>query len=313
MDDFLFAALQVRNAIVREYLDSHPQVKEQDITACAGSAMVFKTLDHVFQAIGAKKLLQQTTDSVPQDELEQNILEDENARCMKSLQSVQNSARLIQFMLKTIMIPFGQPERDQNLAFLKDREKNCVSNAVEQCDYRRKLVSLLDHVKPTASIIQTLVTQYLQSIVAQIKCQHALYKRELELGETFHFYVRQVLKTNLSTLPPEAVNKTAKTLQDMHEVLEKNTQSEESASGTGEKIPFFKLVKKFETQIQNQREKVEALEKVITFIEDVVEQMKSTTVGQKIESTPLMPEAPSPAPKAKTFNRMVFSKPDRSR
>ncbi|RJP29276.1 MAG: hypothetical protein C4527_11425 [Candidatus Omnitrophota bacterium] len=294
MMDYSKAADEFKDVLIEEYLKKHPGISRSEImTRTINGRVIIDTINNVFKHAAGRKTFQDTKE---QNKIK-DLLASGDQRLNASVLSINTCRNYVQWLYRSLTKVFGEKERDAELVSLKRKEDACGKLALTAHEAKQKLVAMMNEkVKAASSLARTLMQETLHAVAELLKCQASIYKREVELGSQVSKFMRDFIESSISIakalVKPSTINAMAKAYQ-----ILKNETLDISKIDSADNIKKLKLaVGELEEQLEKRREDLEAIKKMIDFVEDV---LAAAGELQKMEKPP--------EPEKVSARRMAFT------
>ena len=269
LDDYSSVAEQFKESLIQEFLKKNPHVKKDEIvTRTINGRIVIDTIDNVFKHAAGQRKVQETVDRKRINEL----LEKGEKRLTSSLESLQSSRQYAQWLYRSRFADFSEKEKDHTLQFLAQKEDACGKSAIAADLSKQKLLEVINQqARSTSSLVRTLLQETLQAVLDLLKCQAAIFKREVELGDQVSRFMKEFIQSTVSVaqalVKPTTVNAMARAYQ-----ILKNETIDATAITKAENIKKLKqAVDELELNLKQRRDMINSIQQLIHFIEDVLE------------------------------------------
>lgn len=301
----------LQEQLVTEYVKNHPTVKRDEvIKKCVNGQVVLDSIQNAFRESQVKKNIQDAqrdSNKKYMEFLEEYILIDENDRYTNCLASVKYSQKIIDLLFLTNNKEFKLQDKQENLLFLKRKERQCARDVVDIIKYKKELVQQMNSTSTKRSAVTVLVHQYMQSLLSQLKCQLAIYNRETDLGGNFSGYVRKLSNLYLSMGGNFIPDSSTAMIQKVISIIERGNQNKLDIN----KIPKGTLNQKleeYEINLKQNRERLETFKKIVEVIEPLVERLCQIAEQQNDSSSPNENKSSTETNKRMAFTTKLFSK-----
>ncbi|RJP34542.1 MAG: hypothetical protein C4527_02025 [Candidatus Omnitrophota bacterium] len=298
LDDYSSVAEQFKESLIQEFLKKNPKVKKEEIvTRTVNGRIVIDTIDHVFKHAAGQRKVQETVDRKKINEL----LEKGEKRLASSLESLQSSRQYAQWLYRSRFADFSEKEKDQTLLFLAQKEDACGKCAIVADSSKQKLLEVINQqARSTSSLVRTLLQETLQSVLDLLKCQGAIFKREVELGDQVSVCMRDFIQSTVSVaqalVKPTTVNAMARAYQ-----ILKNETIDATAITKAENIKKLKqAVDELESNLKQRRDMINSIQQLVHFVESVLEAAGQLEPKEK-------PSEPALDSKSAPTRRMAFT------
>ncbi len=279
MDDYSQAAEEFKESLIREYLRKNPNVKRHEIiTRTVNGRIVIDTVDKVFKRAAEKRKVEQTVDHQKLKEL----MDRGDNRVAACLESINTSRKYGQWLYRSKFTNFGEEERNRLNEFLTKKEEEAANCALKANESKKKLIKILRvKLKATSSLVRTVLQETLEAVSDLLKCQTSVFLREVNLGDnvshSMQDFIRSCATAAQALVKPSTINAMARA----YSILE---NQEIDASKITEVSSLKKLkvaVDDLESQLQNRKEQIQAIQQLLQFVENVLEAAKSMPTIKK--------------------------------
>ncbi len=311
-DAFDTAKEEIRKALVSEYLKQNPGVQEQEvIMACKDGKLIFSDVATILAEMKIKKEFSQSLEGARN--LFSNLTVHENQRWKECCNSVSYSQLMLDCLVSSpfnYFDPYGwKCERE----YLEKQQRYSAKATVKLTEYKEEITDL----KERDGTIRTpegrsLVVDYLNWVILQLKSLHLIYKKEVELGDIFADCASNYVRVTFE----EVQTKTVAFKIDMDQVnqfyglLKGSPNATVGLEGVVEltasvlnrtKIALNQAVDEMKTRIEKRREQFEEIWAMISSMQHVVVQMK--TLHQQIADS--VSSGREPEKEEKSVQRMI--------
>ncbi|MFB3787937.1 MAG: hypothetical protein ACE15F_16380 [bacterium] len=296
----------LQKTLFSEYVRKHPDVDQDQLAArYVNGRIAIDTIANIFQDAQVRRKfveVQKSQKKVFAQHLEEFLCVDENERHAACLKSVKHSSRIIDYLFQSRYAGFDLIKKTEHLTYLRKKERICVTNAKDIIESKRKLANLVECQDRKTSLIQTLIGEYLEASLNQLKSQVSVLEREIDLGNQYSNYVKKFLQDNMENLSHHLEPKYVKAIAKIHAIL---AQKEIDILNIAKITPgqLNETLNQFTSQLDDKFEKLDALKNVITIVESVVEKIR-----QKQAAVPEDRSSKEDAPESgERGRRMVFA------
>ncbi len=264
----------LRDALIGDFLTHNPGVsRSQVVTRTVNGRAVCDTIENVArETAGQLKLRKDEDDSKL---IAKQLQLSTNERHQAALQSISNSKMLVEFLFASRFCKFGPKDKKENLDFLKRYRRLLIDRSYAVHQIRNDLLAQIhENLKPFEISIRPHMIRYFHALLDQLKCQAAIYKRELKLGEQFREFAGGFIAVHLerarTVLDPAALKTVIKACR----LIKKNDGEVPELTGDDRS--------KLETELEimseflkKRRRQFNAIRKVIIYLEKFIDKMGS--------------------------------------
>lgn len=274
MDDYSYAAQQMKEAIISDYLKKHPGVQRHEVlTKLVNGRYVVGTIEDVFKEMQGRRKGQIA--QLNRRELLSELSRGGDERYKDSLESIKNSERYIEWLSVSKFTGFSEQDKKEHTEFLHRQGSVCSKCALDLHDARAKFQETIQaEAKLSRSSINTLVLEYLQAVYGQLKAVRSIFKREVELGDwfanaTMGFFTTQF--SGIHTKPnPAAVRAIARAFA----ILRENHIAVPEIQSQQDVKTFDQSMIQLKEQLEKRRKQFEELNGILNFLEAVIEELR---------------------------------------
>ncbi len=290
------AAERMKEMLIREYVKSHPGVSEsQVVVRSVNGKAVCDTIGNLLSnCSGTKSTIQRELDH---EALQAHLDSSEDQRYQSCLASIQSSQKLIDYLLTSPYTQFGEVEKKNNLDYL-DRLQKISASRTQTVHYIKKafMQMMEGTTNPTPVRVKSEITKYFKAVLDQLKAQGGIYKREFKLGNGFCSCVLKQMKTMLPQVKSQLDAATKRNVKGAY-LLVKSEESKEAELNTENYKALKGTVDNLQVHLGKRQTQFTAIEKVVAFLEELVQQLEKAKVEQK----------PKEEPKPKKGRGMAFA------
>lgn len=277
MDDYSYAAEQVKEGIISHYLKENPGVQRHEvITKTVNGKIVVSTIQETFDAMEGRNKspdLQQLRNQKILNELARGGDE----RYAECLQSIANSNKYIDWLSLSKFSGFSQQDKADQTEYLNRHAAICSERALDLLKAKQNFVKTLkNEIKPSASAINTNLLEYLEAVSGQLKAQRSIFKREVDLGDRFSSAVMQFFSTQFSGIrarpDPAAVRAIARSIS----ILRDNQIQMPEIENKKDMKAFDGALKQLQDKLGKRREQFDGLQKLLDYLEKSIEEIKAS-------------------------------------
>lgn len=295
MDDYSYAAEQMKEIIINDYLRKHPDVKRHEIvTKTVNGRVIVETITSTFNKLSEKN--KEKSLSPKEKKLLSHLAQGGDVRYASTLDSAGSCRQYVDWLLAATFAAFTENDHVSNMEFLEKREIEAGKRAQELLYVRKKFTDQMSATtKPSRSLIQTLMMEYIASVMRQLKVQSQCFGKEIELGKLFNAHVKTFLRDNfdrLSSVPEKVIATIGKAFK----ILQKGSPQSINVTGKEDHKKVQELLDKQHQELSVRRQEYEMIKQLIAFLENMLNQMNE-------------PEEEAPPPKKEqsgSTRRMAF-------
>ncbi len=290
--DFQEASEQFKDEIITQFLKANPGVKRSEVTLrYVNGKVVCEHISNTFADLSKRKIR-----SKEEQQLLNELASGGDKRYSICLESISSSRQFSDWLVDSPGIAYDEMDRGETNRFLERREQLSANYALELNGFKKKIAKLMESEEETPEEqVKLLMTEYFQSSHAQLKCQKSVMEKECELGDMFTDYSEEFIKEHYLELKPKAGPKTVDAIKQAYNILRSSIIDMEEVDAK-EKITSKAQLKKLagglnklNNQLNTKRQQLEAIQKMIAFLEELVATMKQE-----------QHKKPPPKPKAKS-------------
>lgn len=270
--------------------------REDILVQTIGGRLVIRSIKKAFAAI--PRNVQQKQSASPQlQKFLDEIVHSGNERLLICLESLQNCKAYSAWIVQPRFLNSGETAMRKSFIHLEELERKSHQAACDIQNLKDKFSETINGgIKPSPSLIQTWVQEYMQSMLAQIKCQRSIFQNELNLGNQFESCVKRFMSECIPSQSgkpdPEFIKILAKAI-----IILKNSGIETPEVGDGSDVKAMdRALSAFRDRLRTRWRTLEELNQLISHIEAFIEQMQAASTSPQ----PELKEVP------KSPQRMVF-------
>ncbi|HQH71113.1 MAG TPA: hypothetical protein PK360_03435 [bacterium] len=284
----------LQKTLFSEYVRKHPGTEQDQLAArYVNGRIAVDTIANIFQDAQVRRKfveIQKSQKKIYTRHLEEFLCVDENERHSVCLKSIKHTNRIIDYLFQSRCAGFDLIKKTEHLAYLRKKERICAANAKDIIESKRKLANLVECQERKTPLIQTLIGEYLEASLNQLKSQVSILEREIELGNQYSNYVKKFLQDNMENLSNHLDPKYIKVIAKIHAIL---AQKEIDILNIAKITPgqLNETLNRYSNQLDDKFEQLDALKNVITIVESVVEKIQQKQAafldgGTRKDSTP---------------------------
>lgn len=295
MQEYAHAAEEMKESIIDAYLRKHPDVlREQVVTKMINGRIVVDQIGNVLNTSGKAQITE--IHSKNEKKLIAELRKGGDERLAVCVRSIENSKQYIDWLFNSKFTGFAETDKNDNILFLDKRQQICEDKALDLYNVKIKFSDLMNNpVKPSPSMIKTLTAEYLQAVLGQLKSQHGTYKKEVTLGDHFSDSMKDFLKKEFGQVKEMATPSTLKACQKAFLILQKEHINITDIASKGKLNELSGSLDRLGDQLQQRKHELEVIHKMVTSLEQLIEQIESKIEAREEKST------------APTGPRMVFT------
>ncbi|MDP8245802.1 MAG: hypothetical protein P9L94_17095 [Candidatus Hinthialibacter antarcticus] len=274
MDDYSFAAEQMKEIIINDYLRKNPDVKRHEIvTKSVNGRIIVETITNTFNKLSERQK-QKGGVSDKEKKLLEHLSQGGDVRYAASLDSLGATRKYAEWLCESSFTPYTEKEHGETTDFLDKREVDAGRRAQELLYVRKKFTDQMSSTsKPSRSLIQTLMMEYIAAVMRQLKVQAQLYGKEIELGDMFSTNVMKFLRDNFDKLGG-APEKVIATIGKAFKILQKGIPQAINVTGNEDHKKIQVLVDRQSQELNVQRQEYQMILQLIAYLEKLLDQMK---------------------------------------
>jgi len=307
-DPYDLAQKHLKETLKTQYAENHPETPKEQVGTTEGTGKeVFTYLGEAFGNI--KKQDRAPGELDDHGELDRILVLNSDQRYQACLASLNTSKRIIHDLFKSQYSEFAAADRDRHLAQLRKEDNRCEKSTLLQHRTQNNFLKMMDRTKrATRKSGYVFASIYFQSVLEQLKAQHAVYKHEGELEEQFRLYAKKLIRSQFKKLRGAADVETLETLAETYSVLKNERQySAESVRDLNYQALEHAL-SEMEHRLEKQRKELGVLEAAIAIVEQMVGSLENVAEAQP-EPAEIQDETPIEETETKESKRMArFSK-----
>ena len=286
MQEYAHAAEEMKESIIDAYLRKHPGVmREHMVTKMVNGRPVVDQIHNVLQSAGSKVHVTEIH-SKSDKKLIEELRKGGDERLAVCVRSIENSKQYIDWLFLSKFTGFTETDKNDNLLFLVKRQQICEDKALDLYTVKIKMAELMSNpVKPSPSMIKTLTAEYLQSVLGQLKSQHGTYKKEVTLGDRFSDSMKDFLKKEFGQVKEMATPSTMKACQKAFMILQKESINITDITSKGKLNELSGSLDRLGDQLQQRKHELEVIHKMVTSLEQLLEQIESKVEAREEKST----------------------------
>ncbi len=274
MNDYSAAAQEMKESIIDEYLKTHPGTKREEIiTRTVNGRVIVDTINNAFKFNASK----QTENRIKDQKLLKKLIRQGEEQLIACLHSVKSSKKYVDWLFTSRNTGFSQQDKEENFDYLEKKETAAGNKSIEVHNAKVKLSQMLaDKVKTESSLARTLVQEYIQVVVDQLKVQQSIFGREVDLAEHFSTYAKEFIESCFSVVQSRLKPSTLNALGKAYHILKNEKIDQPNITSPENHKKFKESMDTFEEKLNERRGQLAAIQQLVNFLEEVIASMKST-------------------------------------
>lgn len=290
MSEYTYAAEQMKESIIEDYLQKHPDIRRSEIvTKFVNGRVVVGTMTEILHNVAGRKSVQDASTGKNKKLLDE-LAKGGDVRYAECVKSIESSNTYLEWLSMSRYTGFTEDEYEENIVSLARLQPICNDRAVDLHESKMKFAEAMQTAaKPTRSLIQTLMAEYLQAFSGQVKAQRSIFKREVDLGDRFSTCTGNFIQDNFSGIRsnpnPAAVKAVAKAINILknQNIDIGQIQNEKDIKKLNKALEFLGI------RLNARREELANLQKLINFIDALVNEIMPA--AQKADDASMGEEA----------------------
>ena len=276
MTQYAHVAEQIKESLIEEYLRKNPGVSRSEVTTMISNGnIVVGSIKDVLQKVTERVPHQQVL-SGPSEALLKKLAEGSDIRYAKSLQSIDTSKSYIQWLAGYRFAGFSKKEQQENLQFLDQQTTTSGLKAVDFYEVRLKLVKAMkEALKPTRSLIQTMMLEYFDALREQLKSQRVIYKREVDLGGRFCSCSTAVIHDNFMLIRSGKNPAAMRAIEKAVQILKENAVPLPQITKDSDVKLLTNSIGALEEKLEGRRMELEELNNLTAFLNEIITGLKN--------------------------------------
>ena len=264
-------AEQVKESLIEEYLRKNPGVSRAEITTMvANGNLVVGSIKDVLQKISDRANHQKAI-SGPSDALLKKLAEGSDVRYAKCLKSIMTSKSYIQWLAGYRYSGFSDKEQKENVQFLEQQSAIGGQKAAGFYEVRLKLTKTMkEALKPTRSLIQTLMLEYFEALREQLKSQRVIYRREVDLGGRFCTCSTAMIRDNFMLIRSAKNPAAMRAIEKVVQILKENAVPLPQITKESDIKLLTNSLGELETKLEERRIEFEELNQLVAFLDNII-------------------------------------------
>jgi hypothetical protein len=274
MDDYAQAAEEFKEEIITQFLKDNPGVRRTEIAVkYVNGKMICEQIKDVFRDISLRKPVR----SPSEKRLLKELARGGDLRFTASLESINSSRLYVDWLHTAPYTSFGDMEKSETMHFLQRKEEQCNTYVLDLIEAKKKLSKMMKlDVKPSESATKTVMTEYFQTSLVQMKCQHSVYSKEVDLGDSFANNAQKFIRENFGDIKARAKISTITAIKKAYNIL-RSTRINMPDITSNEKLKLVgDALDELKEQLDKKRKELQAIFKMIEFLQGIVDTLETS-------------------------------------
>ena len=299
---------EIRKALVQEYLKKHPNVREQDVLlACEKGELIIIDMASVLADMQMRRRFSHNLEKAHNLFAELSVHQDE--RWQDCVKSTQHSRQIVDCLHSSTFNYFDQIAWSDQHNFLKRQEGICARKTVQIHEINKHMAQIqTQEATARTSKARTVIIEYFHLVIAQLKSLHAVFSREVDLGEIFYGQANKYIQCQFTRIQPQSTTIHCGEIAKIHAALKGDKKV------TPDKVLEFnesmlletknaleKSVDQLKTNLEARRVQFQEIWATVAAIQDLVQNLEEI---QKLEAAGNQPSPEAP-PTAEPENPMM--------
>ncbi len=176
---------QITNILIQEYCKQNPGVRENEvIVKCQDGVLIFSDMASVLAEMKIRKDFQKALENA--GKMYSTLAAHENQRWNDCIESTEHSKMMVDCLHSSPFHHYSPLEWQEMHNYFNNQEQICAKATVRLEECKRKLAELKKQgVKIQSSRGRTVIIEYLNWVIDQLKVVHRVFKKEVEIGDVF--------------------------------------------------------------------------------------------------------------------------------
>lgn len=269
MDDYAQAAEEFKEEIIGQFLKDNPGTRRAEVTVkYVNGRMICEQIKDVFRDISLNKPVR----SPSEKRLLKELARGGDLRYTASLESISSSRQYVDWLHNAPYTSFGDMERSETMHFLQRKEEQSSTYVLDLVEAKKKLAKMMKlDVKPSESATKTVMTEYFQTSLVQMKCQHSVYSKEVDLGDSFASNAQKFIRESFGDIKARAKISTITAIKKAYNIL-RSTRINMPDITSNEKLKIVgDALDELKDQLDKKRKELQAIFKMIEFLQGIVD------------------------------------------
>ncbi len=274
MDDYAQAAEEFKEEIITQFLKDNPGTRRAEVVVkYVNGRMVCEQIKDVFKDISLRAPVR----SPSEKRLLKELARGGDLRYAASLESISTSRQYVDWLYEAPYTSFGDMEKSETIHFLQRKEEQSHTYVIDLVEAKKKLAKMMkSDVKPSESATKTVMTEYFQTSLVQMKCQHSVYSKEVDLGDSFANNAQKFIRENFGDIKARAKISTITAIKKAYNIL-RSTRISVPDITSNEKLKIVgDALDELKSQLEKKRSELQAIHKMIEFLEGIVDTLESS-------------------------------------
>lgn len=274
MDDYAQAAEEFKEEIITQFLKDNPGTRRAEVAVkYVNGRMVCEQIKDVFKDISLRKPVR----SPIEKRLLNELAKGGDLRYTSSLESINTSRQYIDWLHSAPYTSFGDMEKSETLHFLQRKEEQSSTYVLDLVEAKKKLAKMMkSDIKPSESATKTIMTEYFQTSLVQMKCQHSVFSKEVDLGDSFASNAQKFIRENFGDIKARAKISTITAIKKAYNIL-RSTRINVPDITSNEKLKIVgDALDELKDQLDKKRKELQAIFKMIEFLQSIVDTLESS-------------------------------------
>ena len=286
MNAVTYLTEKIQETIISDYLKRHPQISREEVITHVFHGRVFIGIVEVSFRDVSKEEKELPPFTEQQKKQLDELTDGGETRYTSSLTSIQNSKKYVDWLFYSRLTGFSEKDREESCKFLERHESICKEQAEVIESVKTKFMESMEgKMKMTQPNAQKLVYEYMKAARTQLQSQHAVFKREVDLGDRFVVTTKKFVEESYSAIHAVPKPSVARALTKSMEIL-RNQQIDVDVNEikTDSNLQSFnQALSQLEDRLEKRRTDLQKLQHLLTYLETLIEEYKPV---QPIESQP---------------------------
>lgn len=304
MDEQLLKAL--KTDLFTEYRKKYPDIPEDQLTArFVNGRLAVDTLRDVFRDSRSRNRMAevgQKARQILEKHIQEYIAIDETQRYQSCLNSVSKCKKIIDALFQAKLCQFDLAKKNEHLNYLRKKERFCSSEAYVILEKKRELIHLIKCEDKKESVLMTVITEYMEATLGQLKQMVSIFSREVDLGNQYTEYVKRLIKDHFKDLRAMMTGSSKMKVARIYAQL-KNADMGKIDLAKISEGGLRDALAEYETRLNRRGKEIAVLGKVVEYLEKRIALLREKKPLEGEGAEPLSarkPESP------KSVNRMAF-------
>ncbi|RJP25795.1 MAG: hypothetical protein C4527_16480 [Candidatus Omnitrophota bacterium] len=281
---FETAQEEIRNALVDEYLKQNPGVSKQEvIMACKDGKLIFSDLATFLAEMKITKGFSQSLENARS--LFENLAIHENQRWKECCLSIEYSKLMLDCLVSSPFNYYDKVGWKRERDHLENQMRLGAKATVKLSTYKEQIIALrknTDSIRTPST--RSVVIEYHNWVIYQLKILHQVYKKEVDLGDIFSDCASNFITVTFEEIRRKAVpfNLNVDEINTIYAVLKGNANANLGLDGIVEltanllhrtRMALTQAVEEMKERIEKRRAQFEEIWKAISSMQEFVNKM----------------------------------------